>query len=105
MQMWELYNALDALNQTVVGGGGKTVSMGGYLTGAGHGLLAPRYGLAADRVLEMEVVTPKGDIVTANECQNQDLFWAMRGVSRVSPSLHTPLAYHLIRAVAQPLAS
>jgi FAD/FMN-containing dehydrogenase len=83
MQMWDLYSALDAINQTVVGGGGKTVSLGGYLTGAGHGLLAPRYGLAADQVYEMEVVTPSGEIVIANECQNQDLFWAMRGVSLV----------------------
>ncbi|KAL2132918.1 hypothetical protein VTI74DRAFT_3167 [Chaetomium olivicolor] len=79
MQMWDLYTALDALNQTIVGGGGKTVSVGGYLTGAGHSLLSPRYGLGADQVLEMEVVTPKGEIVTANECQNTDLFWAMRG--------------------------
>ncbi|KAK3330477.1 hypothetical protein B0H66DRAFT_63722 [Apodospora peruviana] len=78
-QMMELYSTLDALNQTVVGGGGKTVSVGGYLTGGGHGLLAPRYGLAADQVLEMEVVTPTGEIVTANECQNRDLFWSMRG--------------------------
>ncbi|KAL2180940.1 uncharacterized protein P884DRAFT_236234 [Thermothelomyces heterothallicus CBS 202.75] len=78
-QMWDLYNALDLLNQTVVGGGSKTVSVGGYVTGAGHGLLSPTYGLAADQVLEMELVTPNGDIVTANECQNEDLFWAMRG--------------------------
>ncbi|KAH6628471.1 hypothetical protein F5144DRAFT_579138 [Chaetomium tenue] len=78
-QMWDLYSALDLLNQTTIGGGGKTVSVGGYLTGAGHGLLAPSHGLAADQVLEMEVVTPDGKIVTANECQNQDLFWAMRG--------------------------
>lgn len=78
-QMIDIYRELDALNQTIVGGGGKTVSVGGYITGAGHGLLSSRHGLAADQVLEMEVVTPKGDIVTANECQNQDLFWAMRG--------------------------
>lgn len=80
-QMWDLYSALDLLHQTTIGGGGKTVSVGGYVTGAGHGLLAPSHGLAADQVLEMEVVTPDGKIVTANECQNQDLFWAMRGVS------------------------
>lgn len=80
-QMWDMYSALDALNQTVVGGGGKSVSVGGFLTGAGHGLLSATHGLGADHVLEMEVVTPAGDIVTANECQNEDLFWAMRGVS------------------------
>ncbi|KAH6845745.1 hypothetical protein B0I37DRAFT_344863 [Chaetomium sp. MPI-CAGE-AT-0009] len=79
MQMWDLYNALDTLNRTVVGGGAKTVSVGGYVTGGGHSLLSSWYGLAADQVLEMEVVTPNGDIVIANECENKDLFWAMRG--------------------------
>ncbi|KAK3386798.1 hypothetical protein B0H63DRAFT_447702 [Podospora didyma] len=78
-QMAELYLATDKHGQTIVGAGGDTVGLGGYITGGGHGLLAPRYGLAADNVLEMEVVTPHGDIVVANECQNQDLFWAMRG--------------------------
>ncbi|KAL2198592.1 hypothetical protein P885DRAFT_76198 [Corynascus similis CBS 632.67] len=78
-QLWDLYSALDRLNQTVVGGGSKTVSVGGYVTGGGHSMLAPAHGLAADQVLEMELVTADGDVVTANECQNKDLFWAMRG--------------------------
>jgi FAD/FMN-containing dehydrogenase len=106
MQMWDLYSALDPLNQTVVGGGGKTVSVGGYVTGGGHSLLSARFGLAADQVLEMEVVTPKGDVVTANECQNKDLFWAMRGVSR-SILCPLPLIHMLTpeRAAAQPSAS
>ncbi|KAJ4298635.1 hypothetical protein N0V88_003666 [Collariella sp. IMI 366227] len=79
MQMKDIYSALDPLSQTIVGGSRKTVSVGGLLTGAGHSLLSPRYGLSADEVLEMELVTPQGEIVTANECQNTDLFWAMRG--------------------------
>ena len=79
-QMGELVNATALLNQTVISGGSATVSVGGYLTGGGHGLLSARYGLATDQVLEMEIVTPNGDIVTANACQNEDLFWAMRGV-------------------------
>lgn len=82
-QMMTMYEALNRLNQTIVGGGGKTVSVGGYITGGGHSILAPRYGLAADQVLELEMVTPEGDIITANECQNRDLFWAMRGVSQI----------------------
>ncbi|KAI0197518.1 FAD-binding domain-containing protein [Astrocystis sublimbata] len=78
-QIGAVVEALDELNQTIVGGTSKTVSIGGYLTGGGHSVLAHKYGLGADQALEMELVTPKGDIVTANECQNQDLFWAMRG--------------------------
>lgn len=78
-QLGLIQDELDKINRTIVGGNSKTVSVGGYLTAGGHSILAPRYGLGADSVLELEVVTPLGDIVTANECQNEDLFWAMRG--------------------------
>jgi hypothetical protein len=30
-------------------------------------------------VMEIELVTAAGEVITANECQNQDYFWAMRG--------------------------
>jgi FAD/FMN-containing dehydrogenase len=86
-QMREMYEYLDTFNRTVVGGGGETVSVGGYVTGGGHALLAPRYGLGADQVLEMEVVTPKGEILVVNECKHTDLFWALRGVSLLRPIL------------------
>lgn len=79
--MYDIYTATDEHNQTIVGGGGKSVGIGGYITGGGHSALAPRYGLAADQVLQMELVTPSGEILTVNENQHSDLFWAMRGVS------------------------
>ncbi|KAM0254637.1 hypothetical protein ACHAQJ_006606 [Trichoderma viride] len=78
-EMYDIYVAADKYNQVVVGGGGKTVGIGGYITGGGHSILAPQYGLAADNVWEMEIVTPGGDILIANEDRHQDLFWAMRG--------------------------
>ncbi|KAH7127428.1 hypothetical protein EDB81DRAFT_729501 [Dactylonectria macrodidyma] len=78
-QMYDIYTATDEHNQTIVGGGGKSVGIGGYVTGGGHSVLAPRYGLAADQVLQMELVTPSGKILTVNENQHSDLFWAMRG--------------------------
>ncbi|KAK3349476.1 FAD binding domain-containing protein [Lasiosphaeria hispida] len=78
-QMQETYRATALLNRTVVGGNGRTVALGGFITGGGHSILAPHYGMAADQVLEMELVTPMGEVLTANECQNTDLFWAFRG--------------------------
>ncbi|KAK3991555.1 Tetrahydrocannabinolic acid synthase, partial [Cladorrhinum sp. PSN332] len=78
-QMQEAYRATALLNRTVVGGNGRTVALGGFITGGGHSILAPHYGMAADQVLQLELVTPRGEILTANECQNTDLFWAMRG--------------------------
>lgn len=61
-----------------------SVGLGGWLTGGGHSPVGALYGLGVDNVLEMQIVTPTGDLVTANECQNPDLFWAFRGVSCLS---------------------
>ncbi|THH14234.1 hypothetical protein EW146_g6074 [Bondarzewia mesenterica] len=47
--------------------------------GGGHSILTPVYGLGVDRVVQFKVVTPDGKYRVANECQNQDLFWALRG--------------------------
>jgi FAD/FMN-containing dehydrogenase len=68
-------------NQDVLAAGDAYVGVGGHLTRGGHASLSAYYGLAADNALEFEIVTPGGEILTINECQNQDLFWATRGVS------------------------
>lgn len=77
----DIYSHLNEHNQTVIDGMGREVTMGGYLTGGGHSPLSHKYGLGADQIYEVEMVTPSGEIVTVNECQNTDLFWAVRGVS------------------------
>ncbi|TVY19635.1 FAD-linked oxidoreductase ZEB1 [Lachnellula arida] len=78
-QMIDIDQQAHLRNLTIVSAGGGTVGPGGYLTGAGHAALSSTYGLGADQVLEMEIVTPGGDIITINECQHTDLFWAVRG--------------------------
>lgn len=87
--MIEINEAASRRNLTILSGGAATVGLGGYLSGGGHGAISPTFGLAADQVLEFEVVTPNGEIVIANECLNDDLFWAMRGVSSVFICQHT----------------
>ncbi len=37
------------------------------------------FGQGSDNVLQVTLVTPDGKVVTTNECQNSDLFWAIRG--------------------------
>lgn len=53
--------------------------MGGYILGGGHSPLGSIYGMAADQVLSMEIVTPDGKFVTASFDKNEELFWALRG--------------------------
>ncbi|EFJ04336.1 hypothetical protein SELMODRAFT_2240, partial [Selaginella moellendorffii] len=80
VQWEELYQAVFKQGKVIVGAGGVTVgAAGGYPQAAGHSPISPAFGLAADNVLEYEVVTAAGDLVVANGCQNEDLFWALRG--------------------------
>ncbi len=56
----------------------KTGIAGLTLSG-GIGWLRRKHGLAADNLLSLEVVTANGEVATASESENQDLFWALRG--------------------------
>lgn len=56
-----------------------SVGIGGLTTGGGIGFMVRKYGLAIDNLLEAEVVTADGKILTASADQNPDLFWGIRG--------------------------
>lgn len=77
----DVYAFAAANNVTAIGGADPGVGVGGWLTAGGHGPLTAKYGLGADQVLEMEVVTPDGIYRTIDVDRDADLFWAMRGVS------------------------
>ncbi|THC91445.1 hypothetical protein EYZ11_009091 [Aspergillus tanneri] len=67
----ELYEAAAAGGYTAIAGLCSTVGVaGGFIQGGGLSMLSPALGLASDNA---------GKIVTANEYQNTDLFWALRG--------------------------
>ncbi|KAK2008927.1 FAD binding domain-containing protein [Colletotrichum eremochloae] len=64
----------------VVSGECPTVGLaGGYTQGGGHSALSTSFGLSADNVLEWEVVTANGTLLTASKTENPDLFWALSG--------------------------
>ena len=76
----EAYLFADQNNITLIGGSSPTVTVaGGWSLFGGHSALSPLYGLGADRVLEITIVTPDGVLRTANADTNPDLFWALRG--------------------------
>jgi FAD/FMN-containing dehydrogenase len=78
VQAFELYEAAKKFGVTAVGGEGRTVGvMGGYILGGGHSPLSGLYGMAADQVLSMQVVTADGRFVTASPVSHPDLFWAL----------------------------
>jgi FAD/FMN-containing dehydrogenase len=51
----------------------------GFFTGGGQSLISLQKGIAADAILEVTIVLSTGEIITANACENPDIFCAVRG--------------------------
>jgi FAD/FMN-containing dehydrogenase len=61
------------------GGQVSHTGIAGLTLGGGLGYLIGKHGAACDNLLSVEMVTAEGEILTASEEMNSDLFWAMRG--------------------------
>lgn len=73
------YYAANEANRTVVGSEDVTVGLGGQMQNGGHGLLSSHHGLASDHIYQATVITSEGRRLVANDEQNEDIFWAIRG--------------------------
>ncbi|KAL2833862.1 hypothetical protein BDW59DRAFT_179503 [Aspergillus cavernicola] len=79
-QFGEIYDFVEGHGYRIAGGSSLTVgAAGGWITGGGHSMLTNELGLGVDNVQQLKAVLPNGTHVTANRCQNQDLFFALRG--------------------------
>ncbi|WYZ38303.1 hypothetical protein EsH8_III_000217 [Colletotrichum jinshuiense] len=80
VQVSELYEAANKEGYTAIGGECRSVGVtGGYLAGGGHSPMSPVAGLGSDQILSVDIVTPDGRHITADDKTNKDLFWAVRG--------------------------
>jgi hypothetical protein len=75
----KLNASLEAYGLHVPGGECDDVCIGGFVQGGGLGFTSVTYGMNCDSALEMQVMLCDGSIVVANQNQNYDLWWAMRG--------------------------
>jgi FAD/FMN-containing dehydrogenase len=78
--LWSDVNRETAVHGLAVTGGAvSTTGVGGLTLGGGLGWLMGLHGLAADNLIEAEVVLATGDVVRASADEHPDLFWALRG--------------------------
>jgi hypothetical protein len=78
-----LWSELDAATQhhglATTGGTVSHTGIAGLTLGGGLGWLMGKHGLTCDNLLSVEIVMATGELLTANETVNEDLFWAVRG--------------------------
>ncbi len=77
---WGEFDAATAEHGLAVTGGRfSTTGIAGLTLGSGSGWLERRCGLTADNLIEADLVTANGELVTASRESNPDLFWGIRG--------------------------
>lgn len=75
----DVYVALQPQNIEVIGGRVSAIGVGGLTLGGGISFFSNLYGWACDNVIEYEVVTASGIVLTVNLQTFPDLYWALRG--------------------------
>ncbi|MFF2096520.1 FAD-binding oxidoreductase [Streptomyces sp. NPDC058202] len=77
--MRDLDQATQPYGLATTGGRVSTTGVGGFVLGGGTGWLDRLFGLAADNLLGVELVTADGSTVRASDRENPELFWALHG--------------------------
>jgi len=75
----ELNEATGVHGLAVTGGAVSSTGIAGLTLGGGLGWLMAKYGLAADNLEAVELVTAAGEILHVDPTAYPDLFWALRG--------------------------
>jgi FAD/FMN-containing dehydrogenase len=96
-----LLNALEphGLGFPVARGG--SVSIGGFLMGGGLGFNPNIWRIACFSILGADVVTADGKLITVNENQHKDIYWAVRGAG---PGFFGVVTKYYLRAYPLPPA-
>jgi len=77
---WAEFNRETAVHGLAVTGGAiSSTGVAGYTLGGGLGWLMGVYGLAADNLLSVELVTAEGEALNVTSDSHPDLFWALQG--------------------------
>lgn len=78
-KLGDVYDQLSKKGRSIPAGSCVGVGIAGLTLGGGFGIADRLYGLTCDALLDVEVVTVKGEVLRCNEQQNTDLFWGLKG--------------------------
>lgn len=97
----ELYDFVSSRGYPFPSGTCPTVGVSGLTLGGGWGYSCRRYGLTCDNLLELQLVDAAGDVLTASEKSNPDLFWACRGAGGGNFGVVTSMLFRLPEKVGK----
>ncbi len=95
---FEVFNG--TLNHTgwhVPTGACGDVCVAGFVQGGGYGYTSRAFGIQSDKAAAFRVALASGDVVTATDSENPDLFWALRGGTGGNFGVVLQVSYHMVR--------
>jgi FAD/FMN-containing dehydrogenase len=93
-----LYDTILPKGRIIPGGSCASVGIGGLVLGGGYGLLARKFGLACDSLLEVTMVDGNGKIINSNS--DKELLWACKGGGNGNFGVVTELKFKTHKAPA-----
>lgn len=75
----EMDKATQPYGLAAPGGIVSETGIAGLTLGGGFGWLSRKHGFSCDSLISAEIVTAGGELLTASESENSDLFWGIRG--------------------------
>ncbi|EKX64371.1 FAD-binding oxidoreductase [Streptomyces ipomoeae] len=96
----ELYAELQRHDLAVPLGNSDEVGIGGLTLGGGVAAVSRAFGLTCDSLVETEVVLADGTLVTCNETDHADLFWACKGGGGGNFGINTSFTFQARPTVA-----
>jgi FAD/FMN-containing dehydrogenase len=93
-----LYDTILPKGRIIPGGSCAGVGIGGLVLGGGYGLLARKFGLACDSLLEVTMVDGTGKII--NSGNDKELLWACKGGGNGNFGVVTELKFKTHKAPA-----
>ena len=88
-----VYDTCKPLDRSITHGRCLEVGVAGLVLGGGIGFNMRAHGYTCDQLRETRVVLADGRILTCNETQNADLFWACRGGGGGNFGIHTSFTF------------